>query len=89
MAELEPPRITFPCDYPIKVMGVAGDDFEARAFSIVQRYDSSLSWDNVKVNPSNKGNYLSITLNITATGQQQLEDLFEELKTLDGFKLVL
>ena len=89
MTESEPPRITFPCDYPIKVMGVAGDDFEARAFSIVQQYDSSLSWDKVKVNPSNKGNYLSVTMNITATGQQQLEDLFADLKTLDGFKLVL
>jgi len=29
MQEPEPPKIEFPCDYPIKVLGRSGENFES------------------------------------------------------------
>jgi putative lipoic acid-binding regulatory protein len=45
--------------------------------------------EHVSVRPSTKGNYVAITIVIEATGKEQLEFLFAELKTLAAVKLVL
>jgi putative lipoic acid-binding regulatory protein len=73
---LPPPVIEFPCDYPIKVI-------------ILRRYDANLSLDRIKERPSKQGNYTSVTVFITATGEPQLKALFEEFKTHDWVRMVL
>ena len=34
----EPPKITFPCDYPLKVVGDAADDFPATVCQVIVRH---------------------------------------------------
>ena len=85
----EPPRITFPCRYPVKVMGEAADGFERQVLEIFQRHAASVNEDDVVARPSAKGNYLALTITIEATGLEQLERLFADLKTLAAVKLVL
>lgn len=85
----EPPRIEFPCDYPIKIMGDAVDGFEADVLEVVRRHVDSLPDNSVTRRPSAKGNYLALTVVIEATGLEQLERLFADLKSLAAVKLVL
>jgi len=84
-----PPRIEFPCRYPVKVMGDATAEFRGQVLEIFQRHAPGVSEEHVTARPSTKGNYLALTVVIDATGLKQLENLFADLKTLAAVKLVL
>lgn len=85
----ETPKIEFPCLYPIKIIGVASPGFRESAVKVVERHAGSIDPNLIEVNPSKGKNYVSIRVTIAATGIEQLQTLFEELKTLPETKMVL
>ncbi|HDZ10324.1 YbeD family protein [Pseudohongiella sp.] len=85
----EAPKITFPCRYPVKVMGEAVDGFEQQVLEIFRRHAAGVDDEQVMARPSAKGNYIALTITIEATGIEQLERLFADLKTLSAVRLVL
>ena len=87
--EEAPPKIEFPCLYPIKVIGHAVDDFEASVLATIERHTGALDPDLIQVKPSKQSNYLSVTVTIAATGEQQLQSIFTDLKEIESVKLVL
>lgn len=90
MAEQVPPRIEFPCeDYPIKVMGVAGESFRAHVLEVIQQHAPEFDPEQVIYQPSRHGRYESIRLSITATGVEQLELIFQDLKRHTAVRMVL
>ena len=86
---MKEPKIQFPCDYPIKVIGESRPDFRDEVISIVHRFDPTIALDKLKEKPSSKGKYSSITVMLWATGEPQVMELFEELKKCTGVRLVL
>ena len=89
MSDIKMPKIEFPCAYPIKVMGLASNDFQQEIVALVQKHAPEVGEEHVKVRPSNNGNYLAITVTIEATGTDQLSVLFEDLKAHSSVKMVL
>ena len=85
----EPPRIEFPCDYPIKVMGIASEVFQAEVMEVIHRHASPVPEDRITERASARGTYVSITVVIEATGEDQLQAIFQELMNRDSVKLVL
>lgn len=85
----ERPRIVFPCDYPIKVLGEQGEGFAELVVEIVRRHDPDLCQERISYRESARGRYLSVQLVITATGPEQLAALFAELKASGRVALVL
>ena len=85
------PRVTieYPCDYPIKVMGLQEPDFAASVIAIARRHDPGLRQALITYRPSRNGKYLSVNLVITATGVEQITALFEELKASGRVSMVL
>ena len=81
--------LTFPCEYPLKVMGVAGSEFEAEAFAIVGRHVPDLDGSRVETRTSREGRYVSYTFHLTAKSREQLEALYTELNASDRVKAVL
>jgi putative lipoic acid-binding regulatory protein len=81
--------ITFPCEYPIKVVGDVHPDFHEQVYEIVAKHDPTLTIDRVSQRTSRKGNFISISFMLQATSQQQLEDLFSDLKLVESVRLVL
>jgi hypothetical protein len=88
-ANREPPRIEFPCDYPIKVMGANEDDFVAMVLEIGQRHAPEVSPGDLSIRESRTGRWVSVTLTIRATGEVQLSAIFEDLKATGRIELVL
>lgn len=86
---MQEPKIEYPCDYPIKVIGDSSPDFLDDVLAIVQKYDSTMVLDKVKERASREGNYKSVTLLFWATSEQQIKDVFAELKTCEAVRLVL
>ena len=41
----EPPKIKFPCLYPIKIIGKAADDFQVSVIAAVERYTGTIMSD--------------------------------------------
>ena len=73
------PLLQFPCDFPLKVMGQASDDFAALVVEIVARHVPSLRDDAVQQRPSKQGTYVSLTVTVYVHSQQQLDNLYREL----------
>lgn len=88
-ADTEAPKIAFPCDYPVKVMGHATGEFRDAVMQVCQRHAPEVDEERVSIRESRAGNYLAITVTIRATGERQLQELFAGLKAVDGIKLVL
>jgi uncharacterized protein len=86
---MKEPKIEFPCDYPIKVIGDSHADFTNEILDIVRRYDSKVTFEKLKERPSSKGNYQSITVPFWATGESQLKRLFADLKKCPSVRMVL
>ena len=83
-------RIEFPCpDYPVKIMGVSGVEFQDYVLEIVQTFAPGFDRTKLAIKDSSKGTYQSITVLITATGEQQLSDLNSALRASDLVKIVL
>lgn len=83
------PRIEFPCQYPIKVIGNAGEGFVALVIDIVERHAPGLDSTTIDIKESKNGRFLSIRMEITATGPEQLQVLNEELKASGRVQMVL
>lgn len=81
--------LTFPCEFPIKIMGRASDDLEAEIVSIVRKHAPDLGENAVSTRPSGKGNYLAITVKVTATSKEQLDNIYLELNTHDAVLMTL
>ena len=71
--------IKFPCQFPIKVMGIASDDFDIVIFDIIKKHVSHLSKDAVKSRLSQEGNYVAVTVTIEAESRQQLDNIYLDL----------
>ena len=88
-SDLEPPKIEFPCLYPIKIIGKASACFQDEVIAVVERHTGKLDADLIKVRPSRQQNYLSVTVTIAATGEDQIRRIFNELKIIENVKMVL
>lgn len=87
--EITPPKIEFPCDYPIKVMGLSGTELHSVVKEVMVRHAPGFDEATITVRDSAQGNYQSITVTIVATGESQLQAIFTDLKTASCVKMVL
>ncbi len=82
-------RITFPCDYPIKVVGDVRPNFHEEVYEVVACHDPTMTTERVSRRTSRRGNFISISFMLTAESEEQLESLFVELKQIESVRLVL
>lgn len=85
----EAPRVEFPCDYSLKIVGDAADDFQDAVVQVVEIHAPGFDRQSVAVVDSRNGKFQSVRLTITATGKPQLEALFAELKATGRVHMVL
>jgi putative lipoic acid-binding regulatory protein len=88
-AEGLPSLLTFPCAYPLRVMGVAGSEFQARAIEIVRHHVPDIDGSTIETRPSREGRYVSYTFRFTATSRDQLDQLYTELNQCELVKAIL
>lgn len=75
----QPPELTFPCDYHLKVMGKNTPEFEALVIGIANKHIADLGEGAIRLKESSKAHYVSITVNFVATSKAQLDALYIEL----------
>ncbi len=85
----EPPKIEFPCEYPIKVLGVSGDEYFSLIVEVFERHAPGFDQTTIVSKGSSKGTFTSLTITITATGPQQLDALHQDLLATGQVKMVI
>ena len=83
------PRLEFPTDYPLKVVGRPKDDLRQRVHAIVLRHAPRLGAERVTERLSANGNFLSISYLLPAESREQVEALVAELRSCAGVLLLL
>jgi putative lipoic acid-binding regulatory protein len=81
--------IEYPSPFPIKVMGANVEGFVQAVVDVARRFDESFDAATVETRPSSAGNYLGITITVTATSREQLDELYRTLTTHPMVKVVL
>jgi hypothetical protein len=81
--------ITFPCVYPVKVMGVNQDDFEGLVIEIIEKHASIATEDVIPPRLSRNGRFVSVTIQINAENQDQLDAIYRELSAHERVLMML
>ena len=81
--------IEYPCLFPIKVMGERVEGFTAALVSVARDFDPDFDEARLELRESRGGNYLSVTLTVTATSREQLDNLYRALTGHPLVKVVL
>jgi putative lipoic acid-binding regulatory protein len=81
--------IVYPSLFPIKVMGVKVDGLVAAVTHIAHQFDPAFDADTIELRESKGGKYLGITITVTATSREQLDELYRTLSTHPMVKVVL
>ena len=91
MADIPPEQslIPYPSAFPIKVMGAHVEGFEAAIIAVAMQFDPGFDPSRVERRPSKGGNYLGLTITVTATSREQLDALYRALSTHPMVKVVL
>lgn len=81
--------IEYPSEFPIKVMGARVDGFVEAVVEVARRFDPTFDAARIELRPSSAGNYLGVTLIVTATSREQLDALYQALTSHPMVKVVL
>jgi hypothetical protein len=81
--------ITYPCAFPIKVMGAQVDGFVPALTRVALAFDPQFDASTIELRQSRGGRYLGVTLTITATSREQLDELYRTLSSHPMVKVVL
>ena len=81
--------IEYPSQFPIKVMGANVDGFVTAVTHVAKQFDPDFDASTVQLRDSSSGNYLGVTITVTATSREQLDDLYRALSSHPMVKVVL
>lgn len=81
--------ISYPCHFPIKVMGTNAEGFLLAMAHVARAFDPDFDAATIEQRPSKAGNYLGLTLSVHVTSREQLDELYRTLTTHPMVKIVL
>lgn len=76
-------RFEYPLRYPLKVIGLAADDFPAHALALVERAAGGPAVEPPSVRASGGGRYLSVTVVVVLDSEARRLAVYEALRA-DG-----
>jgi putative lipoic acid-binding regulatory protein len=81
--------IEYPSQFPIKVMGLKVDGYVQAVTHIAHQFDPAFDASTIELRESKGGKYLGVTVTVTATSREQLDELYRTLSTHPMVKVVL
>nr|WP_316641301.1 DUF493 family protein [uncultured Roseateles sp.] len=81
--------IEYPSRFPIKVMGANVESFAQVIAELALMFDPEFDAATIERRPSSGGKYMGLTVTITATSREQLDEFYRTLSTHPMVKIVL
>ncbi len=85
----EESAITFPCQFPIKMMGRDTPEFRAAARALVEKHAGAVADDAVQTALSRNARFVSVTVTIIAESQEQLDKIYRDVTSHDDVLMAL
>lgn len=79
----------FPMDYPISIVGLAGDTLMNEVKAILMKHTPDFDLAAIQVQPSKTGKYHSLRARLHLTSHEQVNQLYAALAAADSVKTVL
>ena len=71
--------IEYPCDFPIKIMGLSQPGFAQAVLEVVTKHDPAFVAATMEMRASKNARYVSLTCTVYATSRVQLDALYQAL----------
>jgi len=85
-----PSLLQFPCDFPIKALGLTHENLEVEVLTIINRHaPGQLTEAGLSSRASKGGKYTSVTVTLKAQSQAQLDAIYRELSHSSFIMMVL
>jgi len=81
--------LKFPCEFPIKMMGRDTPEFRDTARSLVEKHTGPVDDAAIIDALSRNGNFVSITITVNASSQEQLDDIYRDISSHDAVLMAL
>ena len=81
--------MSFPCSFPIKMMGRETDDFRQTVRAIVEKHTGPLDDDAIVASLSRNGRFVSVTVTIVAESREQLDNIYRDATAHDDVIMAL
>jgi putative lipoic acid-binding regulatory protein len=81
--------LTFPCRFPIKMMGRDEPAFHETAKRLVEQHAGVVNPDDIRTAPSRNGRFVSVTITIDATSQKQLDEIYRDISADEQIMVAL
>ena len=83
------PKLTFPMEFPLKIIGNNEEGFKPMVLEILHRHVKDLDEREVKDRLSSGEKYCSVSVSFMAKTRKQVDDLYLELTHNEKVKWVL
>lgn len=81
--------LSFPCEFIFKIIGESKEEFEAEVITIIRKHFPLLGEGAVRFNSSKNAKYLSLTVTVQASSQEQLDATYQDLSHSPSVLFVL
>jgi hypothetical protein len=81
--------LEFPCKFPVKAMGRGEDGFEALVTKIILTHAEIYIGEQITINPSASGKFISVTVTIEAQSKAQLDRIYQDLTSCEQVLVAL
>jgi putative lipoic acid-binding regulatory protein len=81
--------MTFPCSFPIKLMGRETDEFRQTARELVEKHTGPLEDDAIESSLSRNGRFVSVTVTVIAESREQLDNIYRDATAHDDVIMAL
>jgi len=79
--------LTFPCDFPLKVVGKKSEDFRETVLEIISLHIEGTH--PVTERPSKDNNFIALTVLLRVDSQEQLDNIYRALSSHELVLMVL
>ncbi|MAM87268.1 YbeD family protein [Allohahella sp. A8] len=87
--EQKPPKIEFPCQYPLKVIADARESLIAELIQVLRHELPDLKASDFDIKDSRNQRFVSLRFTIEARSETHVADIFNAIKTLKNIHMVL
>ncbi len=81
--------MTFPCSFPIKLMGRETPEFRQTARELVEKHSGPLDDAAIESSLSRNGRFVSVTITIVAECRDQLDSIYRDATAHDDVIMAL
>ena len=89
MSELTASLIEYPCEFPIKILGLQQAGFAQAVLDVVTKHYPDFTAATMEMRASSNARYISLTCTVHATSREQLDALYQDLCDHPSIVMVL